>query len=221
MLKNRHHPDLKDSYGRTPLSWAAEKGHREVVEMLLAKGVDPDSRNKDGWTPLSWAAGKGHREVVEMLLAKGVDPDSRDMDGWTPLLWAARSGHEEIVEMLLAKDGVDPNSKDTLDGRTPLFWAARNGHKEIVEMLLAKDGVDPDPKDNDSRTPLPWTAMSWTPCGQSRILTLQDYQMQLMLLEQRKKRDLMMARPEQDGKADADSQLQLPTQTPAKRLRRQ
>jgi ankyrin repeat protein len=36
--------DPKVSYGRTPLSWAAGKGHETVVMLLLAKdGVDPDS----------------------------------------------------------------------------------------------------------------------------------------------------------------------------------
>jgi ankyrin repeat protein len=36
-------PDSKDSKGRTPLSWAAEKAHKAIVELLLAKdSVDPE-----------------------------------------------------------------------------------------------------------------------------------------------------------------------------------
>jgi hypothetical protein len=30
-LKNGHHPNTKDTYGRMPLSWAAEKGHEAVA----------------------------------------------------------------------------------------------------------------------------------------------------------------------------------------------
>ena len=60
--------DLKDSYGRTPLSWAAEKGHEAVVKLLVETGkVDVDSKDRHGQTPLSQAAGKGHEAVVKLL----------------------------------------------------------------------------------------------------------------------------------------------------------
>jgi hypothetical protein len=51
-----------------------------------------------------------------------------------------------------------------------------------------------------------------TPGGQSGNHALQDYQMQLMLLEQQNKRRLMMARQEQDSIARADGQPPLPGQ---------
>jgi ankyrin repeat protein len=151
--------DSKDSYGQTPLSWAAENGHEAVVKLLLAKdGVDPDSKSSSGRTPLSWAAKNGHEAVVKLLLAKdGVDPDSKDSFGQTPLSWAAQDGHEAVVKLLLAKDGVGPDSKDGY-GQTPLSWAAQDGHWAVVKLLLAKDGVDPDSKDDYGRTPLSWAA---------------------------------------------------------------
>ena len=48
-LLNSNKPDLKDSYRRTPLSWAAENGHEGVVKLLLATGqVEADSKDDEG-----------------------------------------------------------------------------------------------------------------------------------------------------------------------------
>ena len=153
--------DSKDGYGRTPLSWAAERGHGAVAKLLLDKeGVDPDFKDGIyGQTPLSWAAANGHEAVVELLLDhEGVDPDSKDGKyGQTPLSWAAEKGYEAVVKLLLDKEGVDPDSKGG-DCRTPLSWAAESGHEAVVKLLLDKEGVDPDSKDCEGHTPLSWAA---------------------------------------------------------------
>ncbi|RYP09549.1 hypothetical protein DL764_001234 [Monosporascus ibericus] len=149
--------DMKDSHGRTPLSWAAWNGHEAVVKLLLGtENVDPNSKD-DIWgqTPLLWAAQNGHEAVVKLLLAtEKVDPDSKNNRGQTPLSWAARNGHETVVKLLLATEKVDPDSKDDFRGQTPLSGAAENGHEAVVKLLLATEKVDPDSKDNNGHTPL-------------------------------------------------------------------
>ena len=38
--------EAKDkNYGRTPLSWAAEKGHEAVVKLLLEKGAELEAKD--------------------------------------------------------------------------------------------------------------------------------------------------------------------------------
>jgi ankyrin repeat protein len=37
LLKNRHNPDVKDTYDRSPLWWAAKNGDEAVVKLLLEK----------------------------------------------------------------------------------------------------------------------------------------------------------------------------------------
>lgn len=151
-LVERSNPiDSKDSYGRTPLSWATKNGCYSVVELLLRKGVETESKDNDGLTPLSWAAISGHDVIVQLLLEKGVDPDAKHYDGRTPLSWAAYRGHEAVVKLLL-KNGADPDSKNRL-GRTPLSQAAYSGHVAIVQMLLEK-GADPHSKDKYGQIPL-------------------------------------------------------------------
>lgn len=146
--------DSKDANGRTPLSWAAARGHEAVVKLLLATdGVDPNSKDNKGRTPLSWAVAEGHEAIVRLLLANGgVDPDSGDNGGHTPLLIASSQGFEVIVELLLKK-GADILARDRKGGRTPLHWAARNGHNAVVKKLL-DNGADCTLQDYGGRTPL-------------------------------------------------------------------
>ena len=78
-----------NKYGRTPLSWVVEYGHKGVVKMLLEReDVSPNQTDTEyGATPLSWAAESGHERVVKMLLEReDVNPSQTDTKyGRTPL----------------------------------------------------------------------------------------------------------------------------------------
>ncbi|KAF2195041.1 hypothetical protein K469DRAFT_543196 [Zopfia rhizophila CBS 207.26] len=151
LLKDGLDADSKDSYGRTPLSWAAINSHEAVVKLLLQEdGVDVDSKSNSGQTPLLMAAENGHEAVVKLLLEKdGVDVNSKSNSGQTPLSWAAENGHEAVVKLLLAKKVV-PEPKD-IYGETPLSKAAFCGHQVVVELLLATPGVKSGYIDYDGR----------------------------------------------------------------------
>jgi len=132
-------PDCSSKSGRTPLSWAAEKGHEGIVKLLLERrDINPNTSDTIyGRTPLLWAAGTGHEEIVKLLLeSRNVNPNISSKSGQTPLLWAAETGHEGIVKLLLEMRGVNPNISSKA-GQTPLMLATKNGHDKIVELLQA------------------------------------------------------------------------------------
>jgi len=105
----------EDYNGHTPLTWAAEYGHDEMVKMMLElEEIEPDKPDGIiGQTPLSLAAEKGHEDVVKILLGwDQVNPEKPDNVGRTPLSYAAREGHEGVVKILLERD-VPPISRIT------------------------------------------------------------------------------------------------------------
>ena len=148
-----------DCTGMTALTWAAERGHKEDVKMLLEREeVNPNKADiKYGRTPLAWAAEKGHDGIVKMLLEReDVNPDQADTKyGWTPLSRAAENGHDGIVKMLLEREKVNPDQPDTEYRQTPLSLAAKNGHDRIVNLLLDQEDVNSDKADSEyGQTPL-------------------------------------------------------------------
>ena len=56
LLKEKD-PNPRDSYGRTPLFYAVEKGNAQLVKVLLDYNVDLNSKCTEGWTPFSRARG--------------------------------------------------------------------------------------------------------------------------------------------------------------------
>ena len=132
-----------------------EKGHTEVVQALIDKGVDVNAKTADGATALIMAAQEGHREVAQALIAQGADVNAKRTDGWTALMVAAEKGHPEIVQVLIAQ-GADVDAKAAYGwtaGWTALRSAAKEGHTEIARALIDK-GADVNAKGTDG-----WTAL--------------------------------------------------------------
>ncbi|KAN0080897.1 hypothetical protein V8E54_004101 [Elaphomyces granulatus] len=130
-------PDTKDSNGRTPLSYAAEKGNTLMVKLLFNYNVDINHRSKNGWTPLSEAIEGGSTATVQLLLAHGAKIKFRyKVMHETPLSRAAEKGDKAVVELLL-KNGAQLDAEDE-KGWTPLSRAIEGGYAIVVQLLLAQ-----------------------------------------------------------------------------------
>ena len=103
LLARGAEPNDKDKFGRTPLSWAAMRGHEAVVKLLADRDdVEADSKDQWGRTALSHAVENGHVGVVKLLMEKGADAESKDQWGQTPLSRITESvfGHSAMLALL-------------------------------------------------------------------------------------------------------------------------
>jgi ankyrin repeat protein len=78
--------DLRDALGWTPLLWAAEGGHEDIVKLLLDTGkVNADSNDRSALTSL------GRDAFVRLLNRSELVADLKD-NGLTPLSSAVKHG---------------------------------------------------------------------------------------------------------------------------------
>eukprot|EP00613_Pedinella_sp_CCMP2098_P077030 CAMPEP_0171938560 /NCGR_PEP_ID=MMETSP0993-20121228/35586_1 /TAXON_ID=483369 /ORGANISM="non described non described, Strain CCMP2098" /LENGTH=178 /DNA_ID=CAMNT_0012580181 /DNA_START=134 /DNA_END=667 /DNA_ORIENTATION=+ len=87
--------------GFTPLCIAVQKGHLDVVQLLLDGGAAVNQASNDGSTLLLSAVHQGRLDVVQLLLKRGAAVNQASNDGFTPLYIAVLLGRLDLVQLLL------------------------------------------------------------------------------------------------------------------------
>jgi ankyrin repeat protein len=114
-------------------------GHKPIVELLIARGVEVNAQEDFfGWTPLHFAASSGYQSAAETLLANGAQANVKAQDFQTPLHLASANGHVDLTQLLIANE-ADINAMS--NGGTPLYRAAEAGYTETAQLLIA-NGAD-------------------------------------------------------------------------------
>ncbi|KAK3736343.1 hypothetical protein QZH41_020795, partial [Actinostola sp. cb2023] len=122
---------------RTPLHYAAQEGHIEVVSTLISKTVAPiHMRDSRGQIPLHLAALNGYKELVTLLIGQGSDINTEDQDGNTPIHLAALGGYLAVT-MLLTEYGASTTST-TKAGKSAICLAANRRHSDVLNYLLGQ-----------------------------------------------------------------------------------
>ena len=141
----------------TDVNWTllhnlAEKGHLEMVTIMVKQIQNKSPLDVHGSTPYHIAAYFGHVELCYLLMKYNMDKNPKNYGGQTPLLFAAYNGQLEICRLLLEMC-VDKNHADDAL-RKPLHIAAFYGHVEVVELFMA-NVRDKNLRDNEGwKTPL-------------------------------------------------------------------
>ena len=141
------------------LHQVTKTGNIEIVNEMLAFGVNPNSLNSEGLSPLHIACQKRYAKVVEELLKNGANPNLKSTNhNKSPLHYVFENEYIDegssinkktisIIKCLL-KYGCEIDAQ-TDDGESPLYAASLMGNTSAVKVLL-KNGAKVTDKNNDS-----------------------------------------------------------------------
>lgn len=129
----------RDKQQMTPLHYAVESNHLEVVRFLLVNGTDPNMPSAAGHTALHLAAMRGGDAICELLVEHGAKLDALAEGNKTPLLLAATNDRRDIVAFFLDQGAAIEDCD--VEGNTPLLAAVDSGSLDVVRLLLDR-GAD-------------------------------------------------------------------------------
>lgn len=132
-----------DREKRTALSLAADKGHLNIVRLLLSRGVDPHRVDRSGRTCLHYSVQREHEQVSRLLLRSGCDCQLRDSAGMSPLRLAVKANHNALVDEMLAVDqSVDYGGLLMAAAEYSNIWVARKALAHVSPNIV-RNGATP------------------------------------------------------------------------------
>ncbi|XP_064262456.1 LOW QUALITY PROTEIN: histone-lysine N-methyltransferase EHMT2-like, partial [Passer domesticus] len=128
--------NAQDSGGWTPIIWAAEHKHIEVIRRLLTRGADVTLTDNEENICLHWASFTGSAEIAEVLLNAQCDLHAVNFHGDTPLHIAARESYHDCVSLFLSR-GADPEVRNK-EGDSPLDLTPERSEVWVALQLNRK-----------------------------------------------------------------------------------
>ncbi|CAK9027221.1 unnamed protein product [Durusdinium trenchii] len=124
-----------EAMGRTALHRAAERGHAEIVRLLVQAGASVDIGDFEENTALMFAALEGHPDVLKVLLCAGASVSLANNAGESALSLCVKSAHEACLETML-RAGAPVNTANRATGNTALAEAAKVGSEALCRRII-------------------------------------------------------------------------------------
>lgn len=131
-------------YSRTPLhSFCKRDGTVEMIDQLVAAGIEVDVRDADGETPLLNAIFRGFTTAAEKLLELGADVNACNISSHeSSIHFAVEFDRYDILPLLLKK-GVDYTARN-VRGRHIGHMAARVASSCTIQILASSNLTELD-----------------------------------------------------------------------------
>lgn len=148
--------EFYSSWYGTPLDKACKSGQVDIVDRLIAEGIDmKEEDNISAITTAIWKADNPDYPAIDILDCLLAECDRQEISN--PLtdpeiaITACHRSRVDILDRLIIR-GADFNLGNR-HGEYPLITAAREGHQAIVDRLLSLS-VDVNQRDREGRTAL-------------------------------------------------------------------
>ncbi|XP_048250651.1 fibronectin type 3 and ankyrin repeat domains 1 protein-like [Haliotis rufescens] len=130
---------------------AAEKGHRQVFDLLVTQGADVSLVDGNRNNILHVACLGGHVNMVKYVPSQKVaDINSRGQYGRTSLMLTVGAGHRQVFD-LLVREGAAVSLVD--DNRNNILQlACLGGHEDMVKHVHALNVEDIDDRNKHDNT---------------------------------------------------------------------
>ncbi|KAL4904780.1 hypothetical protein BDW74DRAFT_168011 [Aspergillus multicolor] len=134
----------KDNYGRTPLSWAVNRGHRDMVELLVDHGARVNVKDRSRLTALHIAVTGQQKDIVSVLLDRGarletIQANSRDI---IQILLEHGARVDElptppgVASLRRPSDPMEERVEELLGLQEQIFLARYNQASRKVNMVM-------------------------------------------------------------------------------------
>jgi truncated hemoglobin YjbI len=141
--------------GARALRAAAERGSREMIELLLEHGADARAVGAGRWVL--------DRQIAPLLTSAGasagVGIGGDDSGDWVRISCTGNQGRKDDPAYVAALLRHGARVDQMYNGATPLHYVAKAGFVRTIQVLL-DHGADPDAPDSRGRGPLDWLGQS-------------------------------------------------------------